>query len=120
MKRFALVFLVACSTTSTPVSAPPAPTPSASTTASPSVTASAAVSASGPAPATCSSDGDCSKFSSYCGDLPCACVPYLTSGGAPKCNQPSSVKCFVDPCLKKTAACQDGKCVITAGAAQAR
>jgi hypothetical protein len=110
MKRLALLFLSlsACSTKST---APPAPAP---TSSAPVVASSAPA----PAPATsCASDSDCSKLSSYCGDLPCACIPYLTSGGAPKCNQPNAVKCLVDPCQRKTAACQDGKCVITAAGA---
>jgi hypothetical protein len=105
MKRLALVFLLACSTKSTPASAPPAPS------AAPSASAS---SAPPPASTTCTNDGDCSTFSSYCGDLPCACLPYLTTGGAPKCNQPNAVKCFVDPCQRKAAACQEGKCVVTA------
>src|SRR5205085_8060475 len=108
-----LLFLLlsACSTKST---APPAPAP---TSSSPPA-ASVASSAPAPTMTTCSSDGDCSKLSSYCGDLPCACVPYLTSAGAPKCNQPNAVKCLVDPCQRKSAACQDGKCVVTAGATQ--
>lgn len=103
MKRFALVCLVACSTKSTPPAPAPAPAPPAP---------------SAPAPAACSKNDDCSLMSSYCSDLPCACVPYLTSAGAPKCNQPNGVQCFADPCQRKSAACQDGKCVVTAGATQ--
>lgn len=107
MKRFAFAsfLLLACSTKST-APPPPSPAPTASS------------SAPAPASTTCSSDNDCSKFSSYCGDLPCACVPYLTSAGAPKCNQPNAVKCLVDPCQRKSVACQEGKCVVTAGATQ--
>ena len=114
MKRLALIFLFACSTKATPAPAPPA----ASTTSAPaSATPSATPSGAPATPASCASDADCSKLSSYCGDLPCACIPYLTSGGAPKCNQPNAVKCLVDPCQRKSAACQDGKCVITAAGA---
>lgn len=40
------------------------------------------------------------------------------SASAPKCNQPNAVKCLVDPCQRKAAACQGGKCVVTAGATQ--
>jgi hypothetical protein len=104
MKRLAFLVLFACNTTSTATPPPPAPTP---TPSSPPA-----------APTICTKDAECSLMSSYCSDLPCACVPYLTSGGAPKCNQPNAVKCFVDPCQRKAAGCQDGKCVVTSGATQ--
>lgn len=67
-----------------------------------------------PATAACKTDADCATWSSYCGDLPCACLAIGKNAGPPKCKQPNSVKCLVDPCLKKAAACQAGTCVVTA------
>jgi hypothetical protein len=112
MQRIAIAFLIGCNTTSTG-SPPPAPTPTPTPTPAQSATASAAPTTSA-AGARCTKDADCSLMSSYCSDLPCACLPYVTSAGAPKCNQPNAVKCLVDPCQRKSAACQDGKCVVTA------
>lgn len=63
--------------------------------------------------AACKTDADCATWSSYCGDLPCACVAIAKTSGPPKCNQPNTVKCLVDPCMKKAAACQAGACVVT-------
>jgi hypothetical protein len=111
MKRALLALTFACNTTST---TPPTPPPTASAPPPPA-SASASASATTPAKTSCAVDADCSLMSSYCGDLPCACVPYLTSAGAPKCNQPNTVKCLVDPCQRKAPACQEGKCVVTAG-----
>lgn len=62
----------------------------------------------------CKTDADCATWSSYCGDLPCACLAIGKASGPPKCQQPNTVRCLVDPCQKKTAACQAGTCVVTA------
>ncbi len=67
-----------------------------------------------PKAAACKTDADCATWSSYCGDLPCACVAIAKASGPPKCQQPNTVRCLVDPCQKKTAACQAGTCVVTA------
>jgi len=64
------------------------------------------------ASARCTSDADCATYSSYCGEMPCACLA-VGKGGAPKCKEPNAVKCLVDPCRGKTAACQSGACVVT-------
>ena len=61
----------------------------------------------------CKSNDDCKTFSSYCGDMPCACLAIEKDDGPPKCEQPNAVKCLVDPCKGKTAACQSGACVLT-------
>lgn len=115
MKRLVLVFLFACNTTS---STPPTP-PASSSPPPPSPQPSAQASSQA-TPGACTKDADCATYSSYCNDLPCACVPYLTSAGAPKCSTPSSVRCLVDPCQRKTAACQEGKCVITVASTPAQ
>ena len=61
----------------------------------------------------CKSNDDCKTFSSYCGDMPCACLAIEKGNGPPKCEKPNAVKCLVDPCKGKTAACQSGACVVT-------
>lgn len=62
----------------------------------------------------CKTDADCATWSSYCGDMPCACLAIEKAKGPPKCERPNAVKCLVDPCRNKAAACQSGACVVTA------
>jgi len=57
----------------------------------------------------CASDADCRTFSSYCEESPCACQVLGKADADPKCGG-TPVKCFVNPCARKTAACQSGKC----------
>ena len=105
--------LLACHT-------PPKEAHDSATVASPEASApaaSASASASAPAsPGSCTSDGDCRLFSSYCAEAPCACRVLATRDPEPKClgNAASNVRCFVDPCMGKAAGCQSGACVLTA------
>lgn len=56
----------------------------------------------------CATDTDCRTFSSYCQESPCACQPLGKADRDPKCA--ATVSCFVNPCARKSAACQNGKC----------
>ena len=78
--------------------------------ASAPLTASSSVPAN--APAGCTRDDECRTWSSYCGDAPCVCRVYAKSEAEPRCSGANTVTCFVDPCMKKTAACQGGRCVL--------
>ena len=61
----------------------------------------------------CKSDDDCQTWSSYCQEAPCVCRVYARGEGEPRCGSSAgNVACFVDPCMKKAAACQDGRCVL--------
>lgn len=68
--------------------------------------------------AECTADADCRTVSSYCNERPCACLVFAKGTPAPSCAGPSSVRCLVDPCRGKSAACQDGKCVLVSGSTQ--
>jgi hypothetical protein len=60
----------------------------------------------------CSTAGDCRLFSSYCSTAPCMCFALKKGDPDPMCMG-SMVTCFIDPCMKKTAACSDaGMCVV--------
>lgn len=89
---------------------------SASVPGASAATPSAAPSSAGARPAAgpgaCASDADCRTFSSYCTDAPCACRVLAQGAADPRCAG-SSVSCFVDPCMNKTARCQGGACVLT-------
>ena len=61
----------------------------------------------------CSNDGDCALRSSYCGEAPCVCLALPKSAPKRACSG-GTVKCFVDPCMKKGARCQSGACVVGA------
>ena len=64
----------------------------------------------------CSGDADCRLRSSYCTDAPCACMVLGKDDADLKCRG-GQVSCFADPCMKKAARCDAGKCVLsTAGA----
>ena len=60
----------------------------------------------------CASDDECTTWSSYCREAPCVCRGYAKTEGEPRCSSAGNVSCFVDPCMKKTAACQGGRCVL--------
>lgn len=61
-----------------------------------------------PVTGACASAQDCRLFSSSCGS--CTCIPLGNKDPDPTCNM-MMVNCFVDPCLKKTAACVNNMCV---------
>ncbi|MBS2019495.1 MAG: hypothetical protein JST00_41925 [Deltaproteobacteria bacterium] len=138
--RRAFVILAAISAWAIACNSPPAATangssgaPSAS--AVPAATGSAVTAAPGAAPApgpssapgsssatpslpkrACTADADCRLASSYCADAPCACLVLGKGDVEPKCSG-AQVRCFADPCMKKGARCDAGKCVLsTAGA----
>jgi hypothetical protein len=59
--------------------------------------------------ATCANDGDCRLFSDYC--TGCDCRALARKDSDPTCAGPG-VRCLVDPCQRKKAACQKGRCVV--------
>ena len=60
-------------------------------------------------PATCRQDADCRLFSDYC--TGCDCRALAREEKDPGCSGPG-VRCLVDPCQNKAAACQGGKCLV--------
>ena len=62
--------------------------------------------------ASCTADEDCQTWSSYCQEAPCVCRVYAKGEAEPRCSSAGNVSCFVDPCMRKTAACQDSRCVL--------
>ena len=63
-----------------------------------------------PAPGTeCTVATDCRLFDNYCDG--CACNALPVNASDPKCSG-TMVQCFAAPCLRKTAACSNGKCVV--------
>ena len=66
----------------------------------------------GASAASCNADEDCQTWSSYCQEAPCVCRVYAKGEAEPRCSSAANVSCFVDPCMRKTAACQDGRCVL--------
>ena len=83
---------------------PSVPDPSGSTSAE----------SSGPAAPTaagaCKTDADCRTWSSYCKESPCSCRVIGKTEADPSCASPGHVACVVDPCMRKAAACQSGRC----------
>ncbi|MBN9162581.1 MAG: hypothetical protein J0I07_16580 [Myxococcales bacterium] len=71
-----------------------------------------------PGPSACSSDGDCRTWSSYCHEAPCVCRVLAKSDPDLRCSGAGNVSCFADPCMNKTAACQEGRCVLVMGSKQ--
>ena len=61
----------------------------------------------------CASDRDCRVQSSYCSDAPCSCSAVGRAAPDRRC---SDVACLVDPCARKTAACQAGRCELVTAA----
>jgi len=59
--------------------------------------------------AECTTDADCRTEADYC--TGCDCLALSTNETVPACEGPG-VKCFMDPCTAKTAACVSGQCVI--------
>lgn len=65
----------------------------------------------------CSTDSDCRLFDNYCDG--CACNALSATSPDPVCTG-STVACFVQPCMGKTAVCKSGVCQVadaTAGEA---
>lgn len=69
--------------------------------------------ATGAKGAACKSDADCVLFSNYC--TGCDCRALGRDEGTPKCAGPG-VRCLVDPCMKRHAACVEGRCSVSLGA----
>jgi hypothetical protein len=61
-----------------------------------------------PVSTACTVDSDCQTFSNYCNG--CSCQALSTSSGFPACNG-TTVNCFADPCMNKTAVCSAGSCI---------
>ncbi len=64
------------------------------------------------AASTCSADGECRLFGSYCDGVklrPCTCLGLRVDDPDPKCDG-TVVACFLDPCIGKTATCVLGVC----------
>ena len=64
----------------------------------------------GPSPVDkCGADRGCVVYSDYCEGCNCLAVP---AGKSPAHCTGNIVSCFVDPCLDRTAACVDDRCVL--------
>jgi hypothetical protein len=74
-----------------------------------------APSATPPAMAGCTSDGDCRTWASYCAETPCVCASLTKTEPDPKCSSPNTVSCYANPCIKRAAACQAGRCELVIG-----
>ncbi|HET6283515.1 MAG TPA: hypothetical protein VFH73_21340 [Polyangia bacterium] len=59
--------------------------------------------------AVCTVDSDCRLFDDYC--TGCNCRALGKSETDPKCSGPG-VRCLVQPCANKVAACKNGQCVV--------
>ena len=57
----------------------------------------------------CQTDSDCRLFDDYC--TGCDCRSLAKGEPDPKCSGPG-VRCFAQPCARKTAACEAGHCVV--------
>lgn len=86
--------------------------PSSPAKDSPRERVDAAPSTSATAAAGCTADADCRTWSSYCQEAPCVCRVLAANEAEPRCSGGGNVACFVDPCMNKAAACQDGRCVL--------
>lgn len=71
-----------------------------------------------PVGAACAADADCQTWSSYCQDAPCVCRVFGKDEPPPRCRGVGNVTCFADPCMNKTAACQEHRCVLVMGSTQ--
>jgi hypothetical protein len=71
----------------------------------------AADAAAGGGGGACKQDSDCRTFSDYC--TGCDCRALGKADKDPTCAGPG-VRCIVDPCRDRSAACQDGRCVLRA------
>lgn len=113
------VFLVAsasCNTTGSPATGSPAKDAQREKTADSG--ASLAASEAAPGPSACTSDDDCRTWSSYCHEAPCVCRVLAKNDPDLRCSGAGNVSCFADPCMNKTAACQEGRCVLVMGSKQ--
>lgn len=123
MKRLVVSFslLVACNNPSPPKEAPhdaktaDAAAPVANSASSSPTSSSPTVAA----PGACTADADCRTWSSYCKDAPCGCRVLSKSEAEPACNS-GKVTCFADPCMRKKAACQEGRCALILADATAK
>ena len=61
-----------------------------------------------PDAAQCKMDSDCKVVDNYCGGCSCDALPAIKLPTT--CSNP--VMCFVQPCLNRTAACDNGVCVV--------
>lgn len=68
-------------------------------------------------PDVCTTDADCRLFADYC--TGCDCRSLSADEPDPTCSGPG-VRCFADPCLRKTAICVEGRCTQTPGGAPPR
>lgn len=59
--------------------------------------------------AACQIDSDCRLFDDYC--TGCDCRSLAKGEPDPKCSGPG-VRCFAQPCARKTAACEAGHCIV--------
>jgi hypothetical protein len=59
----------------------------------------------------CSKDADCSLSADYCKG--CDCRALGPKESLPACAGPG-VRCFADPCMKKVAVCNVGRCEVSA------
>jgi hypothetical protein len=75
-------------------------------------TTRSASSGAAPPSQACASDEDCRTWSSYCAEAPCVCRVFTKTEPQLACASANTVTCFVDPCMKKAAACQGGRCVL--------
>ncbi len=72
----------------------------------------ACVDAAVDAPVTgCRGPSDCRLYSSYCTTAPCVCFPLSVRDPDPTCTG-GSVTCIIDPCVRNTADCVAGVCVL--------
>jgi hypothetical protein len=58
----------------------------------------------------CVTDSDCTTWSSYCAEAPCRCIPQRRD--VTSTCEGKTVSCFRDPCVKETAVCVAGACVL--------
>jgi len=59
---------------------------------------------------TCETNNDCRTFGSYCDG--CKCLALNKGDVGPQCTGSNAARCFLDPCLYKQAACNNGQCEI--------
>jgi hypothetical protein len=99
----ALLVLAACSDRKPAVAPPPAA--AAGTGGAPAPTGTGGSTAT----AACSADADCRLFSDYC--TGCDCRALARGEADPTCAGPG-VRCLVEPCRDKKAACEKGRCLV--------
>jgi hypothetical protein len=64
------------------------------------------------APSGCQNASDCRLYSSYCTTAPCQCIPLGAHDVDPPCVTGQQA-CIVDPCLNKTAVCNNNVCGVS-------